>query len=97
MSEPKTKSVGVVKVEKLVKVAAFKDYSKATADATAARKAQSEAKSKLKDYLATKLAVEEKEALDFVVEGQSLRVFINLVQPKRKTATTSLPDLSDKF
>lgn len=97
MTEPKTKSVGVVKIEKLAKVGAFKDYDKATKEAMAARKMQSEAKSKLKDYLATKLSVEEKEALDFVLEGQNIRVFINLVQPKRKTATTSLPDLSDKF
>ena len=62
-TEPKTKSVGVVKIEKLTKIAAFKDYSKAAADAATARKAQTEAKSKLKDYLTTKLNVEEKATL----------------------------------
>ena len=95
-TEPKTKSVGVVKIEKLTKVGAFKDYSKAAADAATAE-AQTEAKAKLKDYLAVKLNITEKDTFDFVIEGQNVRCFHSLVQPKRKTNTNTLPDLSDKF
>lgn len=94
---PKTKSVGVVKIDKLTKVNVWKDYAKAAQEAAAARKTQADAKSKMKDYLSAKLDVKEKEALDFAVEGQTVRVFINLQPPKRKTTSSNLPDLSEKF
>lgn len=97
MTDAKTRSVGVIKTEKLAKIAVWKDYAKAAADAAAARKAQTDAKAKLKEHFATKLDVQEKDALDFVVEGSTVRVFINLVEKKPKRTSNAGPDLSDKF
>ncbi|HYJ87168.1 MAG TPA: hypothetical protein VEW46_13995 [Pyrinomonadaceae bacterium] len=94
---PKTKSVGVIKTDKLAKVAVWKDYAKAAQDAAAARQAQQDAKSKLKEYLVTKLDVAEKDALDFTVEGSTVRVFINLVEKNPRKVSNAGLDLSDKF
>jgi len=97
MSEAKTMSVGVIKTDKLAKLTVWKDYAKAAQDAAAARKAQTDAKAKLKEHFATKLEVAEKDALDFTVEGSTVRVFINLVEKKPKRTSNAGPDLSDKF
>jgi hypothetical protein len=91
MPEAKTKSVGVIKTDKLAKLTVWKDFAKASQDAASARKTQQDAKAKLKEHFATKLDVAEKDALDFTVEGSTVRVFINLGEKKPKRTSNAVP------